>query len=350
MADPSRLGLYFLDVGPGDCTFVVPPEGEGGPVLIDCADGRVAERFVANHGLTSLAAVVASRLDRGHIGAMLGFLRSHFEAGRRVERLILGLDRKPLESADAELRALLSQAAAWEKSPPHEGFRLEPPFPTAAGPVEVARGKDWDVGLVLPLYGAVVGGLFRRDPDDCSAVIRVARGGTAILVGGDATLASWERIEPELLPAAALRAPRHGGEIRGGGEVWSRFADLHDRVGAETTVVSVGTAAAEDAPLPEHLAAARRGGACRVLCTQMTRRCHPDPAALRERALALSSGVEWPYRHHGGPGASPAETPCAGSVVLWIDEAGAVSVEPSRSGPHRELLGLLTHPLCGDVE
>ena len=55
----QALGIYFLDVGQGDCTFVVPPAGEGRPILFDCNDAYVALRFVANHGITHLAAVVA---------------------------------------------------------------------------------------------------------------------------------------------------------------------------------------------------------------------------------------------------------------------------------------------------
>lgn len=54
--DPSPLlRVFFLDVGQGDCTFIVPPDGEGAPILFDCADAYVAERFVANHGITDVA-------------------------------------------------------------------------------------------------------------------------------------------------------------------------------------------------------------------------------------------------------------------------------------------------------
>jgi hypothetical protein len=48
MGEPLRV--FFLDVGQGDCTFVVPPVAESAPILFDCADSYVAERFVAAHG------------------------------------------------------------------------------------------------------------------------------------------------------------------------------------------------------------------------------------------------------------------------------------------------------------
>ncbi|MFO0605017.1 MAG: hypothetical protein U0324_17690 [Polyangiales bacterium] len=65
--DPTRLEIYRHDVGQGDCTVVIPPDGEGAPILFDCADLYVAERFCDNHGITRLAAVVVSHLDVDHI-------------------------------------------------------------------------------------------------------------------------------------------------------------------------------------------------------------------------------------------------------------------------------------------
>ncbi len=153
-ADASSLKVHCLDVGQGDCTFIVPPEGEGYPILFDCADLYTAERFVANHGIESLAAVVASHLDIDHVRGLLPFLENHFSAGRRVERLVLGLDRVPRRGRNRSLQALVERALDWEQEPPHDGFVLEPPFRTAV-PLNLAAGADWSVKLVLPWYGAV---------------------------------------------------------------------------------------------------------------------------------------------------------------------------------------------------
>lgn len=78
------LKVFFLDVGQGDCTFVVPPSGESAPILFDCSDAYVAERFVANHDIADLAAVVVSHLDQDHIKGLLPFLRTHFSASREA--------------------------------------------------------------------------------------------------------------------------------------------------------------------------------------------------------------------------------------------------------------------------
>lgn len=343
-ADPSRLGIYFLDVGQGDCTFVVPPAGQGDPILFDCADLYVAERFVANHEITHLQAVVASHLDIDHVQGMLPFLLNHFAAGRRVNELIIGLDRIPRRGRSKHLRALIAQALAWDREPPHEGFVLREPVRYRDAPHTLAEGPGWRVQLVLPFYGDKVGELVEggQDPNHCSAVLRVERAGASVLVGGDAPLGAWERLEPELRTANAIRTPHHGGEIRHHGQDWSEFSDLYEAVQASTAVISVGSSFQYEHPRKDHTEAARRDGACRLLCTQLTPRCHLEPLTLRELALAYSARVEWPYRHLAVPGdkARPRrrESPCAGSIVVWIDGQGRLEVVPGERSEHARLL------------
>lgn len=344
--EAESVRIFFLDVGQGDCTVVVPPSGEGAPILFDCADHYVAERFVANHGIGTLAAVVVSHLDLDHVRGILPFLRGHFEAGRRVERLVMFPDRVPRPAQNQALRDLVSAALKWEREPPHEGFALKASHRDLEGPLLIAEGPDWRVELVLPFVGSVMGALVDGGarPNLCSGVLRISRGGTSILVGGDATLESWERLEPELRPARVIRVPHHGGEIREGGTLWRRFEDLYDTVGADLSVVSVGTNNGHEHPLPEHVSAARRLGSCRLLCTQITPRCHDEPLLLRDEALIYAGGVEWPYRHLAVPGhrrdRPKEEVPCAGSVVAWLGCGGSLEVEPSSRGDHDNLLQL----------
>ncbi len=349
--DPSALGVYFLDVGQGDCTFVVPPEGEGSPILFDCADPYVAERFVANHGITHLEAVVVSHLDLDHIRGMLPFLKNHFEAGRQVHRLITGLDRQPRRGRQVKLREFIAQAIAWEQNKPHEGFVLRDAVRDGDGPVRIATGSGWQVDLVLPWHGtrtdALVDG---AEANRCSAVLRIERGETVLLVGGDATIGSWERLEAPLRAAKAIRAPHHGGEILEDGGEWTNYSDLYNAVGAEVGVVSVGTAGGGYGhPIPDHAQAIRRGGDCRLLCTQLTERCHPSPQDLRGEALKVVTAVEWPYRHRAVPGHPRSrrrdQVPCAGSVTVAVRADGAWEVEPS-ARLHDRVIRRTAHPLC----
>lgn len=351
-ADASPLGVYFLDVGQGDCTFVVPPAGEGAPILFDCADAYAAQRFVANHGVRDLRAVVASHLDSDHVRGLLPFLQTHFADQRRVDRLVLFADRVPPRGRNDALRELVAAALAWERDPPHLGFTLKPSHRDGDGPLLLAQGADWRVELVLPWSGAVSQAIVDGgdDPNACSVVLRVTRGGTSILIGGDAPLGSWERLEPNLRPARVIRVPHHGGEIREGGRDWARFEDLYEAVKPDLSVVSVGTQNPYGHPFPDHAAAAHRAHRCRLLCTQMTPRCHDTPSTVRSEALQYAGGVEWPYRHRvelGHPSKRPAqEVPCAGTVVAWLHGDGRIEVEPAQGAEHDRLIRRIDHPHC----
>lgn len=343
----NDLGVYCLDVGQGDCTFIIPPRG--GAILFDVRDEQIATHFVLEHNL-ELRTVVASHLDKDHVGGMLGFLRSYFERGQSLDRLYIDIDRPLSSNGDKYLRSLVQQALAWDANPPSSspGLAIKSPFRDNDGPVMVAEGDDWTIEIVLPFRRTVTSGMIegKRKSNRCSAALRVSRADAEVLIGGDATLGSWENLEERLRPAKVFRVPHHGGEIRDDAQQWRDFSDLYDSVGADVGIISVGTnnRAYENAgrhPHPQHVAAIRRGGVCRVLCTQLTDRCHTDPQALRDRALKLASGVSYAYRH----GPRGREVPCAGSVMLSINAAGDITVEPS-SASHEQLLERLDKPMC----
>ncbi|MCA9543969.1 MAG: MBL fold metallo-hydrolase [Myxococcales bacterium] len=342
-------------MGQGDCTVIVPPAGQGAPILFDCADAYVAERFMADHGIDRLAAVVASHLDQDHVGGLLPFLRGFFDRGGKVGRLVMFADRALARGKNKPLRALAAHALRWERTPPHPGFVLKHNFRDGEGPMRLLEASDgqWSVDLILPFVGDVSRSLIEggQQPNLCSAVLRVERAGTAVLIGGDAPLASWERLEPNQLSAHTIRAPHHGGKLTGYGETWQTYEDLYDSVGAQVAAVSVGTHNGNYGhPKPDHILAARRGGACRVLCTQLTPRCHADPEALRDEALLYAGGVEYPYRHRAQPGHRKArpenQVPCAGNIAVWLTADGAVHVEPVSGGDHDRLLAQIDAPLC----
>jgi beta-lactamase superfamily II metal-dependent hydrolase len=347
----DRLGVYILDVGQGDCTFIVPPKGQGAPILFDCNDAYVAERFTSNHNINRLHAVVASHLDRDHIRGIVPFLLNHFAAGRTLALLVLGIDRIPTKGENKEIAALIEQALLWDAAPPCPGFAIADPTRSQA-PMVIATGPDWSVELVLPFYAArlralAVGG---EDPNLCSAVLRVRRGTTCMLIGGDAPLGSWERLEASYIKAVAIRLPHHAGFLEAG-ERWSTYSDLYNAVDATHAFVSVGSNNAYGHPLREHLEAAQVRSNCRIRCTQLTTRCHPNPQRLRDETLRISAAVAWPYRHKTKPGdprrPSPtSEAPCAASMSLWIDASGTVEVHPPKGGDHDALIGKVGHPRC----
>ena len=335
----SPLGVYFLDVGQGDCSFVVPPDGAGA-VLFDCNDALVAERFVSDHGITHLAAAVVSHLDVDHIRGMLPFLRNFLGKGGRIDALYLGLDGAPDERLKVTCSALLEQALEWEKE-----RRLTLCSPTRElTPKIVCEGDGWNVKIVLPYYATQLGGIVEGEqPNRCSAVLRVTYAGIEVLIGGDAPLSSWSRLEDELVKARVIRTPHHGGEIRddGGG-----FGDLYNRVGAEVSMFSVGTNNGDRHPDEDHVAAAHRGGNCRILCTQLTSRCHERPEERLSQGLARTGEVAYAYRHRIPHRRAALEVPCAGSIAVILDGSGGYSVAPSRDDWHDSFVNTLDTPMC----
>jgi beta-lactamase superfamily II metal-dependent hydrolase len=337
----SPLGVYFLDVGQGDCSFVVPPAGAGA-VLFDCNDAHVAERFVTDHGIHHLDAAIVSHLDVDHIRGMVSFLKAFMEGGGTVKALYLGLDGPSDARSGASASALLDAAQSWEK----EGkLALFAPSREAT-PKVVSTGANWRVEVVLPRYGSTLAAAREgKDPNRCSAVVRVVCADVAVLIGGDAPLSSWLRLEATLNNAVVLRAPHHGGDIVD--EPGRDASDLYDLVRPELTVFSVGTNNDFDHPSEGHVDAAERAGRCRVLCTQLTPRCHEHPGERLEQGLASTGEAGYAYRHHRKRGRDEIiEVPCAGAIVVTLDGAGGWSVSPTHHGWHEDFVATLDSPMC----
>jgi len=339
----------MLDVGQGDCTFIVGPEGDAAPVLFDCRDAYVATRFVKDHRITSLQAVVASHLDLDHIRGMLPFLKLFLAEGGKVDVLHAHIDKEPDPTLRMGAFQFLKQAVHWdeEKLIPLAGaFR-------GKAPERICGGAAWSVEIILPVYGALVGMRLEggEEPNRASAVLRVSAGDHAILVGGDATLDSWERLDPALLRASLFRIPHHGGDIDEGTGTW-KIADLYRRVAPKLAVISVGTNNGYEHPRRESLPLTQvAAGECRLLCTQLTGRCHDNPTALRDRSLDLHRGAAaYAYRHRvargdGRRSRPKSEVPCAGSIVASVSPDG-VEVVPAPGDWHDGFVELVDRPLC----
>lgn len=330
----ERFGIYFLDVGQGDCSVLCPPSAA--PVLVDCADATTASHFVADLGINAFSAVIVSHLDSDHIRGMLRFLTHFISGGGKVSKLYIDKDRPQL--SDSGL-ALLRQALAWQR----EGLlQLHPPM---SDPRPVCRGNGWAITVVLPQYPHVLAYRVanKQAPNLVSAAVRVQCFGRAVLVGGDAPLDSWENLKPRLLKADVLRAPHHGGDLGERVTDWT-VADLYRRVAPQIAVFSVGTTNSYQHPRREHMDAAVAGGSCRRICTQLTERCHPAPQELRRAALMNVARISYSYVRHTRSRAS--EVPCAGSVMICIDEEGRIEMEPSPDGWHEAFIARTAHPLC----
>lgn len=362
----DRLAVYMLDVGQGDSTLVLLPDHSA--VIFDCADDHVLRKVLDDWKVQVIEAFVLSHLDKDHIAGALAFLQ---EFTGQIKSVYLSPDRDISDEHEDAMRAKATLDYAKEQSR-DEGARRRrwELYPNFRGHAPIAKGAGWEVKLVAPAYSEDIqrarDGAW-EDPNRHSSILRVEAGGNVLLVGGDAPLRSWSELPAEERPASVFRIPHHGGALDDGGvpEGWDP-ARLYREVSAETALVSVGTNNAYGHPSPEWVRPVT-GGACRLLCTQVTGRCHGsleitniggkvvrDPeaiATLRERVITQHHQWTVPqYRHLTDKQREirlgQLEVPCAGTVVVTLLLDGGIEVRPARGGRHEEVIDLWAHPLC----
>jgi len=334
------LRVFFLDVGQGDCTFIIPPGDPSYAILFDCHDRDVAERFVVEHGIKTLSAVV-SHLDVDHIRGMPEFLVRFRNRGLCLQEIYLSADR-PSNRLKQRVAAceLLELAQRWDKE---ENIPLQIPH-RGGTPHFVAQDEKlgWAVKLVLPRFGQIVGMQAHGtdEPNRFSVALRLEYANRAILIGGDVPLSSWERLEQPLLQSDVFRIPHHGGNLEAVSRDWS-IEKLYSSANPSTAVASVGTHNQYGHPTDTHVGGLRRGAPnARLLCTQLTRRCHEAPLRVEKEALANAAGVFFPYRQLNSSGRPSVrrEVPCAGSILVTVSPNGQFQVLPKANGWHQEFI------------
>jgi len=346
VTQPRILTVAFLDVGQGDATIVLPPEGEGAAVVFDCRDGWVVRQQLSAWRVTELAAVVASHLDLDHIGGLGDLLAAK---DLRIQEVYWSADRDLSDGSPGANKAKALHGVVTDGDKDSRwGMRsverhLSP----------LLSGRDWAIHLAAPRGGkraAVSRTGSWEDANIYSAVLRVNMAGVSVMIGGDAPLITWSELPEQDLTAQVFRVPHHGGSLHEGGvpEGWST-GRLYDRIAPSTSVISVGTRNDYGHPEPNTGIAPLIGRpAHRLLCTQVTRRCHAtfqdsgSIQAFREAELrdwvddarnGMSHFAEPPWRHlnPGDPRtleATRVEVPCTGTITVRIDESGGVAVDP----------------------
>lgn len=76
-----NLKIYFVDVGQGDCTFIVTPKNktiliDGGGSLLDEFDvgKRIIIPYLLDRGYTTIDYIIISHFDQDHVGGILSVL------------------------------------------------------------------------------------------------------------------------------------------------------------------------------------------------------------------------------------------------------------------------------------
>ena len=339
-AADALLGVYFLDVGQGDATFIVAPERKA-VVLVDCNDAFVARRLLEDHHIERLDAVVVTHLDIDHVRGIMPLVKGWLDSGKTLDRIYITRDRFRDDVGHNAAR-LLRYVLDLETN-----GRIALFAPSREVDAKnIAHGTDWSIDLVAPDYATTLDAQVRErtEPNGLSAIVSVKRAGQVVLVGGDATFSSWERLAAEEVRAHVVRTSHHGGDILAGASRWTTYGQLYDAIQPSIAVFSAGTHNGHGHPLRAHLQAPR----CVKLCTQLTPQCHAEVVGVRDRAVDHVGRVEFPYRHRVAVAGRDRKTeaPCAGSIAVFIDGKGQLDREPPDKGWHDNFVRSLGSPMC----
>lgn len=311
--------ISCVDVGQGDCTIAVDDlTGDG--LLIDCRSGhhQTALAELEHLGLSALRAAIVSHSQMDHFGGVLDVLEAladeftgtlHFNHDSLLAIPILGADNKV---AVRKLRALNNRALEY-------GDRLR--RAEASAPAETVGSIL--VNVLAPPYEDIIAAIAEADPNRASAIVLLQVGGDAVIVGGDAPLASWERIAGQLPKGGVVRWPHHGGAI---GPQTDSHQRLRDLLEPSVVVVSVGATNTYGHPSAAFFAASgRRPG--RLLCTQAT------PACVATGRLLVGTCAGTIRIHATGSGAPVVipDTPDHAAVVASLGNAQCM---PQADEPH----------------
>ncbi len=352
------LGVYFVDVGQGDATIVLTPDGDA--VVFDCRDAHPVLRLLEHWKVDRLEALILSHLDIDHIAGAAEVLQAFSD---RIGAVYLSIDRD-ISGEGSDARSAKDLVDLARRGDDADSWILYPSHLTQR---PILEGPGWSIRLVAPKYRTVIdrerSGHW-EDVNRCSSVLRIEMGGSAVLVGGDAPLLTWAEMSASDRLAGVFRVPHHGGALDDGGipDGWSA-ARLYQAVNPDSTAVSVGTNNRHGHPSVDWLRPAIDGSTCRLMCTQVTPRCADalaDAPADWRKLTVPESHETWKSTHHAEPPwrhltkktgvrrvGKFGEVPCAGTVVVTLRQDGGVRVAPLESA-HRAVCALWGQSLCID--
>ena len=325
---PEML-VTFLDVGQGDSTIAVLPDGGG--LLVDCAAGSAP--IVVDHlehaQITSLEIAVITHSDLDHAGGVIDVIKG-FQGP--TKRTVVLPDRAVQSDPQAnrkygvmlrDLAQLLrSGIARWE--------------PYARNMIQLG---DVVVSVLHPSVADHFEALSLRNQNDCSVVLRLEYAGARVLLGADVQRRGWQWMVDRNtdLKADVFKFPHHGAWYDGQPPL-TRVLDLVD---PSVVVISVGSTNSYGHPSIETLGLLRSlQGRVRFMCTQATNKCHSEPEAAASQVREFLP----PESRGGHSFRNRSSCPCAGNVTVRISSNGiAIGPTPEQ---HKRVIDLFEKPQC----
>jgi len=327
--------VYFLDVGQGDGTVVVV-ESLDKPkqaIIIDCAYAPTAIEALEDEGVEAIPLIVITHGDRDHCDGLIPLVNRYFG---KIGTIAINYDKaRQLITKDSVYRSLISSLLdAYDEG----AFG-------ALAPASSVEGCDWPWEATLPVELEVLypqqndlgRALLDEDANLASCIVRMSHRDVRFILGADLPSKGWLQLRDRGvdLSAEVLRFPHHGGSLFGE----MQLEELLQLVTPTVVVFSVGTPNPHGHPTAEVMATVRSIGA-RIVCTQVTPRCHDQIAADREGIIATFP----PTMKIGRSSSFASQCPCAGSIRVEIDDEGWRVLPEAKV--HSSVIGKFATPLC----
>ena len=289
--------VSFLEVGQAHATVAVDADSA---LVVDCPRSGLQEatKLLEHLGLARLDVVVTHQ-DLDHCGGVHDLLRLFGNSSTTLYMNPIGRprpqDRPVVRSV---LRSILSAVD-------EIGARSKPAFAGRAG---MTGGIAWSV--LAPPYDLVLGAALLANPVNRLSVVLMLRvGDSTFLIPGDIDDAAVNTLlsSGTQLSADVFLLPHHGAKLK-------TINQLLAAVDPDYAIVSAGRRNTH--PHIDTLNAAATSN-CRLMCTQVTRHCHPDPMEPKD---------------------------CAGLIVFDLS-GGTLSVDPSPA-THLLRINQFATPIC----
>ena len=196
VGDPA-LTVVFVDVGQGDCTLFLAPDGR--TMLIDAGpvgSFDAIRKALDDYGVQTLDVVIATHPHEDHIGAMADVLRAY-----RVGQFYTIDVAYPSAPYERMLSALTENGC---------------PVAYCEAPGTI----PWSDGCTVTMLNPIQGYDVPDDLNDASLVVRVQYGDTAVLMTGDAGETAEKRMLDTfprgMLRADVLKLGHHGSRYSNG--------------------------------------------------------------------------------------------------------------------------------------
>lgn len=331
----SSLAVIFLDVGQGDSIIILLPSA-GHAILVDCPDtaSNIVLEFLQKNRIRCLSLAMISHFHVDHCEGFANLLANFLKSGH-VSFIALNPWIVVKEQKSNKIRRTLKRIRELAdktvidcvyRPPERSLWKKEPRF--------FFNGVEIEILYPLPVDG--MRSLERSKPNEGCVVSKVKFCGRTVLLTSDLSGDGFDKVIDILAKSGdkieVIQVPHHG--------AWDdKLPTFLAKVSPTVAIISVGSNNRYDHPSPHTLEELRRLG-IRVLCTQLTKQCHPNPLEIREEILSLMD----PDNKCGLSQNNSQLCPCAGTIYVTITENG-LFIKPEVN-LHRNIIGRARNRSC----